>query len=203
MAMTIDGAFAVKILTTFIREELGKAGFSKGVLGLSGRPRFVGVRLPRRPGPRAEERPRPDHALRRKLRRRHRTTPGTSPRVLKIRTRVDRHRARWSTPISRSIRPTDRVRIGNKMARERMSILYDFSAREKALILGTSNKTELLIGYGTIHGDMACAINPLGDLYKTQVRQLAGRARGPRTDPDQGSRPPACGPARRTRARSA
>jgi NAD+ synthase len=65
-----------------------------------------------------------------------------------------------------------RVLIGNKMARERMSILYDFSARQNALILGTSNKTELLIGYGTIHGDMACAINPIGDLYKTQVRQL-------------------------------
>jgi len=59
------------------------------------------------------------------------------------------------------------------MARERMSILYDFSAREKALVLGTSNKTELLLGYGTIHGDMASAINPLGDLYKTQVRELA------------------------------
>ena len=54
-----------------------------------------------------------------------------------------------------------------------MSILYDFSAREKALILGTSNKTELLLGYGTIHGDMACGLNPLGDLYKTQIRQLA------------------------------
>lgn len=54
-----------------------------------------------------------------------------------------------------------------------MSILYDFSARERALILGTSNKTELLLGYGTIHGDMACAINPLGDLYKTQIKQLA------------------------------
>jgi NAD+ synthase len=53
-----------------------------------------------------------------------------------------------------------------------MSILYDYSEREKALIIGTSNKTELLIGYGTIHGDMACAINPLGDLYKTQVREL-------------------------------
>jgi NAD+ synthase len=63
--------------------------------------------------------------------------------------------------------------MGNKMARERMSILYDFSAREKALILGTSNKTELLLGYGTIHGDMACGVNPMGDLYKTQVRQLA------------------------------
>jgi NAD+ synthase len=65
-----------------------------------------------------------------------------------------------------------RVLRGNKMARERMSILYDWSAREKALILGTSNKTELLIGYGTLHGDMACAVNPMGDLYKTQVREL-------------------------------
>lgn len=62
---------------------------------------------------------------------------------------------------------------GNKMARERMSILYDLSAHEGALVLGTSNKTELLLGYGTIHGDMASAINPIGDLYKTQVWALA------------------------------
>lgn len=67
----------------------------------------------------------------------------------------------------------DRIRRGNKMARERMSILYDRSMVHDALVLGTSNKTELLLGYGTIHGDMACSINPLGDLYKTQVRQLA------------------------------
>lgn len=65
-----------------------------------------------------------------------------------------------------------RVRLGNKMARERMSILYDLSA-EDALVLGTGNKTELLLGYGTLHGDLACALQPLGDLYKTQVRQLA------------------------------
>ncbi len=66
-----------------------------------------------------------------------------------------------------------RVRRGNKMARERMSILYDRSAVHEALVLGTSNKTELLLGYGTIYGDMASAINPIGDLYKTQVRQMA------------------------------
>jgi NAD+ synthase len=65
------------------------------------------------------------------------------------------------------------VRRGNKMARERMTILYDHSARLGALVLGTSNKTELLLGYGTQYGDMASAINPLGDLYKTQVWQLA------------------------------
>jgi len=67
----------------------------------------------------------------------------------------------------------DQVRRGNKMARERMTILFDHSARLGALVLGTSNKTELLLGYGTLYGDMASAINPLGDLYKTQVRQLA------------------------------
>ena len=67
----------------------------------------------------------------------------------------------------------DPRRRGNKMARERMTILYDHSARWHALVLGTSNKTELLLGYGTLHGDMASAVNPLGDLYKTQVWRLA------------------------------
>ena len=67
----------------------------------------------------------------------------------------------------------NRLRRGNKMARERMAVLYDLSAAHGALVLGTSNKTELLLGYGTIHGDLASALNPLGDLYKTQVRQLA------------------------------
>jgi len=67
----------------------------------------------------------------------------------------------------------DQRRRGNKMARERMTILYDHSARWNALVLGTSNKTELLLGYGTLYGDMASAINPLGDLYKTQVWSLA------------------------------
>jgi NAD+ synthase len=65
------------------------------------------------------------------------------------------------------------IRKGNILARIRMIILYDVSARDNALVLGTSNKTELLLGYGTIYGDMAHAINPIGDLYKTQVWQLA------------------------------
>ena len=54
-----------------------------------------------------------------------------------------------------------------------MSILYDQSKELNALVAGTSNRSELLLGYGTIHGDVACAFNPLGSLYKTQVRQLA------------------------------
>lgn len=66
----------------------------------------------------------------------------------------------------------DWIRRGNKMARERMSILYDYSSYLKALVLGTSNKTELLLGYGTLYGDLAGSIQPLGDLYKTQVRAI-------------------------------
>lgn len=64
-------------------------------------------------------------------------------------------------------------RRGNKMARERMTILYDLSAAEGAMVLGTSNKTEILLGYSTLFGDSASAVNPIGDLYKTQVRQLS------------------------------
>jgi NAD+ synthase len=67
----------------------------------------------------------------------------------------------------------DRVRRGNFIARIRMCILFDKSNVYNALVLGTSNKTELLLGYGTIYGDMASAVNPLGDLYKTQIRILA------------------------------
>jgi NAD+ synthase len=66
----------------------------------------------------------------------------------------------------------DRVRRGNKMARERKSIEYDRSWPD-GLVLGTSNKTELLLGYGTRYGDMASDLNPVGDLYKTQLRELA------------------------------
>lgn len=66
-----------------------------------------------------------------------------------------------------------RLRRANMMARQRMTILYDQSADFGGLVLGTSNKTELLLGYGTLHGDMASALNPIGDLYKTQVWALA------------------------------
>jgi NAD+ synthase len=67
----------------------------------------------------------------------------------------------------------DASRRGNKMARERMSVLYDMSAAEGAMVLGTSNKTEILLGYSTLFGDSASGVNPIGDLYKTQVRQIA------------------------------
>jgi len=66
----------------------------------------------------------------------------------------------------------DDTRRGNMMARQRMSVLYDISAKESGLVIGTSNKSEILLGYGTIFGDLACAVNPIGDLYKTQERQF-------------------------------
>ncbi len=70
--------------------------------------------------------------------------------------------------------PTDnKTLIGNKCARERMSVLYDFSERKKALVVGTSNKTEMLIGYSTLYGDSAAAFLPIGDLYKTEVVRLS------------------------------
>jgi len=72
-----------------------------------------------------------------------------------------------------SLGDTSPLRRGNVYARLRMIALFDASARLPALVVGTSNKTELLLGYGTLHGDLASALNPLGDLYKCQVRELA------------------------------
>jgi NAD+ synthase len=169
--MTINCSFAVRILTEFIRGELAKFGFNKGILGLSGGldssvcaalaaralgPKNVlGLRLPYGESFTADLDDAGAVA----------DSLGIRIETINIAPMIDAYFQRHPTE--------SRVQRGNKMARERMSILYDFSARERALILGTSNKTELLIGYGTIHGDMACAINPMGDLYKTQVRQLA------------------------------
>src|SRR5690606_14823105 len=64
-------------------------------------------------------------------------------------------------------------RKGNNMARTRMVAIFDRSAAWNALVIGTSNKTEILLGYGSIFGDLASAVNPIGDLYKTQLRQVA------------------------------
>ena len=67
----------------------------------------------------------------------------------------------------------DNLRKGNFSSRMRMATLFDISARENALVLGTSNKSELMLGYGTLYGDLASAINPIGDLYKSEVFALA------------------------------
>lgn len=168
--MKINAALVVKILTNFIRDETHKAGFNRAILGLSGgvdstvcaylavnalgAQNVTGLIIPYKDFDaegikHAEE-------IAQLL--------NIKWQKIDISPQIDIYFSQF---------PTDSVLLkGNKMARERMSILYDFSAREKAMILGTSNKTELLIGYGTIHGDMACGINPMGDLYKTQVREL-------------------------------
>jgi NAD+ synthase len=76
-------------------------------------------------------------------------------------------------PFMKVFEKINHIRKGNIIARLRMIILYDQSKTFEALVLGSSNKSELMLGYGTIYGDMACALNPLGGLYKTQVWQLA------------------------------
>ncbi len=73
----------------------------------------------------------------------------------------------------RNFPQADRVRIGNKIARERMAVLYDLSRHFHALVVGTSNKSERYLGYGTLYGDLACALNPVGDIYKTEMYPLA------------------------------
>lgn len=73
-----------------------------------------------------------------------------------------------------------RVRRGNVMARQRMIVLYDRSVAFDALVVGTSNKTEALLGYSTLHGDMAAALQPIGDLYKSQLRGVAEELGVPR-----------------------
>ena len=168
--MKINGADVEKFLAKFIQKELCKFKIKKAVFGLSGgldstvtaflasralgASNVTGLIMPYGDSFRKDVEEAEDVAH----------TLGIHSETIDIFPSVDAFYSRYPTK--------KRILIGNKMARERMSILYDFSARQNALILGTSNKTELLLGYGTIHGDMACAINPIGDLYKTQVWQL-------------------------------
>lgn len=171
IALSLHCEFVQKILTGFIVNEVRKAGFSRVVVGLSGGvdsalsaylgakalgPENVWALLMPYTTSNPESREHAELAVK-QLR--------IQSDVIDITPMVDAYFERFPE--------ADHVRRGNKMARERMTILFDHSAHLKALVLGTSNKTELLLGYGTLYGDMASAINPLGDLYKTQVRQLA------------------------------
>jgi len=76
-------------------------------------------------------------------------------------------------PLLKAYPIEDKVRLGNFSARMRMAVLYDKSAELCALVIGTSNKTELMLGYGTLFGDLASALNPIGDLYKTEIFEFA------------------------------
>ncbi|MFN2451921.1 MAG: NAD+ synthase [Candidatus Dormibacteria bacterium] len=170
-ALSIDGDLVTELLCGFVREEVGRVGFDRIVLGLSG---GVDSALAAAIACRALG---PDRVLPVLMPYRNSAaasvsdaltvcaTLGMEPLRVDITPQVDAYFERFPE--------ADRGRRGNKMARERMSVLYDMSWAHRALVLGTSNKTELLLGYGTIHGDLASALNPLGDLYKTQVFALA------------------------------
>ncbi len=169
--LAINTDLARKILTGFIRTELYRAGFQRGVVGVSGGvdsaltcfltaealgpENVLALRLPYRTSS-------PDSLEHAQL---VIAASGVPSRTIEITGMVD--------ALLDQIGEADQVRRGNVMARARMIILYDQSAEYDGLVIGTSNKTEILLGYSTQYGDAACAINPLGDLYKAQVRQLA------------------------------
>lgn len=164
-------AVVEKMLVGFLKHEVGKVGLKRAVLGLSGGvdsavsaaiaaralgPKNVlGVMMPYQSS--SPESLADANAVAEAL--------GIETVVVDITRQVDAYFEKFAD--------ASRLRRGNKMARERMTILYDHSAVDSSLVIGTSNKTELLLGYGTLYGDMASALNPIGDLYKTQVWGLA------------------------------
>ena len=167
----LNTALVRKMLVDFIRDQIHNAGFSKGVIGLSGGvdsavSAFLAVEALGKGNLHAVMMPyktsNPESQLDASSVVK---TLGISSDVVDITPMVD--------PLITACKISDNVRRGNIMARMRMIVLYDCSLRNNALVVGTSNKTETMLGYGTLFGDTACALNPLGDLYKTQVWQLA------------------------------
>lgn len=170
-ALVIDEVMTEEWLTGFLREELTRRGFGKTVIGISGgvdsavtaflavraigRDNVIGVRLPYRTSSPESL----DHA------QLVIDALGIESRTLDISPAVDGYL---------TMEPeADASRRGNIMSRMRMIALFDLSARYRALPLGTGNKTERLFGYFTWHADDSPPINAIGDLYKTQVWQLA------------------------------
>lgn len=167
----IDAGLARRIIVQFLSSSLLRHGFSRAVLGLSGGldssltaylaaeavgpENVVGVALPY-----TESSPESEESAAEVAK-----ATGIRLETVPITPMAEPYLARIPSGM--------RVRRGNLLTRLRMVVLYDTSARERALVIGTSNKTELLLGYSTQFGDSACAVMPLGDLYKTQVLQLA------------------------------
>ncbi len=168
---SINEKSVASILQKFLKEEMNKIGFKQAVLGLSGGvdSAVVAALLARAIG--AEN----VHAVIMPYRE---SNPESQEHAELAAEQLGiQYRVRDISPMVDAFfagQPeAGQLRRGNKMARERMCVLYDYSAEHRALVIGTSNKTELLLGYGTIFGDLASAINPLGDLYKTHIWQLA------------------------------
>ena len=169
--LAIDTGVARQVIGAFIRGQLRQAGFERAVLGLSGgidsalvaylvaeaigAERLLCVSMPYRT---SSDGSRTDAAS-------VVEALGCAFETVDISPMVDGYFA--SAPDATPLRR------GNFMARQRMAVLYDRSVTWRGLVVGTGNKTESLIGYTTLFGDSACAFNPIGDLYKSQVRQLA------------------------------
>ena len=158
-------------LVEFLRESFKKAGFSKAVLGLSGgidsalvayllrdalgKENVLAIMMPYKSS-------NPDSLNHAKL---VIEDLGINSKTIEITDMIDAY--------FKNEKEATSLRMGNKMARERMSILFDYSSKENALVVGTSNKTEIYLGYSTQFGDSACALNPIGDLYKTNIWDLS------------------------------
>ncbi len=162
---------ALPLLTRFIYDETRKIGFNRVVVGLSG---GIDSALSTYLAARALG---PENVVAVLMPYKTSNPSSVTDAMLVVEaTRVRHHHLDITPQIDiyfKNFPDASSNRRGNKMARERMTILYDISAVENALVLGTSNKSELLLGYSTLWGDMASAINPLGDLYKTHIYQLA------------------------------
>jgi NAD+ synthase (glutamine-hydrolysing) len=173
--LAIDATLVTKWLVSFLRDEVReRRGFQKGIVGLSGgvdsaltaflaaqalgKENVIGVRMPYRTSS-------PDSLEHAQL---VSDALGIQTVTIDISAAVDGYFKNLGTGDDR-----DAHRLGNVMARERMIVLFDLSAKYQALPLGTSNKSERLLGYFTWHGDDAPPVNPLGDLFKTQVWELA------------------------------
>jgi NAD+ synthase len=175
--LAIDTDVARRVIGEFIRGQLRQAGFERAVLGLSGgidsalvaylvaeaigAERLLCVLMPYRTSADASKEDASEVVRR----------LGIASELVEISPMVDAFFA--FDPDASALRR------GNVMARQRMTVLYDRSVTWGGLVVGTGNKTESLIGYTTLFGDSACAFNPIGDLYKSQVRQVAAAIRVP------------------------
>jgi NAD+ synthase len=166
------------LLVGFLKNEIQKVGISKAVLGLSGGVDSALVAFLAAEALGAQN----IYCVLMPYASSHPSSISDAEQVVDM-LRVNSERVEITAavePLFRSDQQMSQVRKGNIMARARMIILYDRSARENALVLGTGNKTEILLGYSTLHGDAACAINPIGDLYKSQVWKLAAHVGVPK-----------------------
>jgi NAD+ synthase len=169
--LTINVDVARQILTGFVKSEITRMGFTRAIINLSGGlDSALSCVL-------ASEALGPENVL--ALRLPYRTSSPDSLGHAQL--MIDQSKVQSETiditdmvdPLINHDPAMSEKRKGNIMARARMIALYDRSEVFQALPIGTSNKTEILLGYTTLWGDMASALNPIGDLYKTQVRQLS------------------------------